>query len=275
MSSDKIFNLTLGDLKNALEISNEFIYYYLLTLLIVSSLIGSFVYLLTDSSEYGLIGLFSFFILMIIVSYILSINIIRERRKKMEKNLPIFLELFASSLNKEKGFMTSLITAAKPEFGFFSEKIKNLTRKVLKREDIPKKLRELNKLFASELFEDTINIIESVLKQGKTLKFLSKILERRASDLRDLFAIRKEMERKNRINIIFIYVIIGIILPLILSSYLNYLYALVLTLVVINSILGSIILSIIKYNEYLMEIVDFLILLIISLATLYLGSLYL
>ena len=275
--------IKLKETTEALEVSKEFLHQYLLLILIISSLIASFIYILLEDSNTALwILAFSFFLLAI-SSYVIAVNVIEIRKEKMENSLPLFLEIFAFNLKGEKGIMTSLENAAKPEFGFFSDKIKKLTKRSLEREAMIKNFKEMNKFFRSEIFEKTANVIDSVIKNRKSFAALSEILKRRASDIRDLQTTKNEMRSKMETNVIFICIAIILIIPIILSIHtINIINTeiisasnIYLSLVIINSILGSTFIGAIKYNKYLRGFVYFPFLIVGSIIVYYLSKSYL
>jgi hypothetical protein len=122
-----------------------------------------------------------------------------QRAKDVELILPDVLTLIASNLRSGIALDEAVISSARKEFGFFSDRINLVGSKISTGVPIAKAMLELSKGINSSILIKTVNLIVEGLQSGGEL---STILEETAADIRDIDILQKEVR-----SIIFVYAI--------------------------------------------------------------------
>src|SRR6056297_2737992 len=134
-----------------------------LVFLIVSLVIGVFVYVLGGSVFLGFI--LSFFILEILYYMRISMKA-SSRVGEMEKVFPDFLQLMSSNLRAGMTVERAFISSARPELSPLNEEIRETGRDVATGKDISVAFRDMAKRIDSEEINNIVSLIISGLRTG-------------------------------------------------------------------------------------------------------------
>lgn len=154
-----------------------------------------------------------FFGFQLLILIILS-TIADGRANFAEEVLPDFLQLMASNIRAGLTPDKALIFSARKEFGILEEEIRDVATKSLSGKPFEEALTDLSKKFKSNLIARTVNlIIEGVRKGGE----MANLLEQTANDIRDLKMMKKEIASQVNMYLIFIFIALGVISPILFA----------------------------------------------------------
>ncbi len=138
---------------------------------------------------------------IIIAIYMIIQYKIDGRKTKMEKMLPDYFQLAAANLRSGIALDRALLLAARPEFSFFSDDIKDMNRRVFAGETLEKALEELGKKYNSiELQRALRMMIESIRYGGA----MADLMVQLSKDLRGEEMAKKEIAGQMLMYTIFI-----------------------------------------------------------------------
>ncbi|MEK6941493.1 MAG: type II secretion system F family protein [archaeon] len=169
---------------------------------------------LLQPAFYSAIFFISLTITLLAIFYLHLYYEIDGRTALAESILPDFLMLVASNINAGMTPTTAFRNAARKEFGPLSEEIKSATTKSLGTDSFTESLHELSKKIKSKTLEETVSFFSQSLRSGG---HLAKLLETSAADLRQTQELKKELESNTRMYIIFVWFIVIIATPVLLS----------------------------------------------------------
>ncbi len=181
-----------------------------LLLVIISSV---FVFQLTlfYLGIYYAIGAFSFFIFLYYVVLSSIISLMADKRARfVESILPDVLRLISSNLKSGIDIDEALVLSARPEFEFFSEKIKDIGKLLATGKSLEKAILNLPKDIDSEILKKTIQIIIEGLQSGGELSVL---LESIADNIEETEVLRKEVNSTIFVYALFIFIASCLIAP--------------------------------------------------------------
>lgn len=177
---------------------------------LVFTLIIGFFLLFKFNFTYAVLGsAFFVFIYSIIINSIVSL-IADQRAKYIETFLPDVLLLMSSNLRSGITPEEAFLLSARPEFGFLSDKIKEAGKRLATGSTIQEAFNHLKSGISSKLFDQTISLIIEGLDSGGEIAVL---LETTANDIKDMEAIRKEVNAMIFVYALFIFIAACMIAP--------------------------------------------------------------
>lgn len=168
----------------------------------------------------SIIILFVFFFMLVqFLSYILLVFNADAKGKFVEDILPDVLQLISSNLRAGMTVDKALMFSVRPEFGPFSDEINIVGKEITMGKDISEALEEMSERIKSEKLKKTISLITSGLKSGGEL---ASLLSQTAQNLRNERLIEERVRANVLMYVIFIFSAIGFGAPLLfgLSSFL-------------------------------------------------------
>ena len=158
----------------------------------------------------GIMGFVIGFILVETFFY-LWINLsIDSKTRQVEEILPDVLQLMSSNIRAGLTTDKALILSGRPEFGPLAEEIKRVGRETMMGRDLASALMDTTKRIRSDHLTRTMELIVSSIQSGGEL---ADLLDQTASDLRDQQLIHKEISAGVLMYVIFIFIAIGIGAP--------------------------------------------------------------
>ncbi len=130
-----------------------------------------------------------FFLFMIIVYMVLEYKI-DKRKTFLEELLPDYLQIVSANLRSGISLDRAMLLSLRPEFQYFNEDIKELSRKIYAGESFENGLREVSNNYRSNQLKQSVRmIIESLKYGGATADLLDQI----SKDLRNQQMVQKEV----------------------------------------------------------------------------------
>ncbi len=157
------------------------------------------------------VGVWAFYIVIIFMYVEFAID---KRKSEVENFLPDYFQLVAANLRSGISLDKSLLLSAKPEFKFFSEDVKEISRLLFTGETMEGALTQFaNKYNSNQLKRSIRMMIEAIRYGGAMADLLSQL----AKDLRKQLIIQKEVGSQLLMYIIFIVFASLIATPMIFS----------------------------------------------------------
>ena len=182
----------------------------LLIVLSVAAALGFFLYL-TFNIYYSLIAVALFvFLYYIFLTNIVSLLAYR-RARFVESSLADVLKLISSNLKSGINMEEALVLSARPEFGFFSEKIKGVGKLLATGTDMKDAINTLSIGIDSDILRKTIKIIIEGLESGGEITIL---LESIADNIQETESLRKEVNSTIFVYALFIFIAACLIAPI-------------------------------------------------------------
>ena len=126
---------------------------------------------------------------------------IDQRKTKLEQMLPDYLQIASANLRSGISLDRAMLLAARPEFGFLSEDIKDMNMKIFGGENFNEALKGLAERYRSyQLTHSVRMIIESIIYGGA----MSDLLEQLSKDMRSQQLTQKEISGQLFLYSIFI-----------------------------------------------------------------------
>ena len=172
---------------------------------------------------YSFLGWFSvqlfFAALFIMLVYFYLDLRIYLRTRKMEDQLPDFLELLSANLKAGMTFERALWSSIKPRFGILGSEMAKTSKKVMTGYDLSKALMDLADKYDSLMLKRTVDLVVSEVESGGNV---AELLDRIVDNLKETKELKDEMVASAIAYVIFISVIVVLISPLLfaLSFYL-------------------------------------------------------
>src|SRR3989338_6246920 len=157
---------------------------------------------------------FSFSITFILLIYFYLDLKIYHRTKKMEEQLPDFLQVVSANLKGGMTFERALWAAIKPRFNVLGSEMAKTSKKVMTGYEISKALTELSDKYDSMMLRRTVDLIISELESGGNV---AEIIDRIVDNLKETKTLKNEMSASAIAYIISISVIVIIISPLLFA----------------------------------------------------------
>lgn len=136
------------------------------------------------------------------------------RTKKMEEQLPDFLQVLSANLKGGMTFERALWAAVKPRFNVLGSEMAKASKKVMTGYDTGKALTELADKYDSLMLRRTVDLIISEAESGGNV---SELIDRLVDNLKETKALKDEMSASAIAYVIFISVIVVVISPLLFA----------------------------------------------------------
>ncbi len=139
---------------------------------------------------------------------------IYHRTKKMEEQLPDFLQVLSANLKGGMTFERALWTAIKPRFSVLGSEMAKASKKVMTGYEISKALTELSDKYDSLMLRRTVDLMISEVESGGNV---AELIDRLVDNLKETKALKDELSASAIAYIIFISVIVIVISPLLFA----------------------------------------------------------
>jgi len=199
----------------------------------ISAFITSFIFLaflypylkkfsLLEVYIYSFLGWFIvqifFAVLFILLIYFYLDLKIYYRTRKMEEQLPDFLQVVSANLKGGMTFERALWSAIKPRFGILGSEMARASKKVMTGYDVDKALIELSDKYKSLMLKRTVDLMISEIESGGNV---AQLLDRLVDNLKETKDLKDEMSAAAISYVIFISVIVVVISPLLFALSFN------------------------------------------------------
>ena len=159
------------------------------------------------------VQLFFATLFILIVYFYLDLKIF-YRTKKMEEELPDFLQVLSSNLKGGMTFERALWAAVKPRFSVLGSEMAKTSKKVMTGYELSKALVELAEKYDSLMLNRTVDLMISELESGGNI---AQLIDRIVENLKEVKELKDEMSASAIAYIIFISVIVVVISPLLFA----------------------------------------------------------
>lgn len=171
------------------------------------------------SSWYLLYGFFGFASVQFFL-YLFAYFKMEDRKERVEKALPDFLQLMASNVRAGMTPFQAMRLSLRDEFGPLKEEIQVATTRALGTENFSQVLLQIKERVPSELFHRSLELISSSLKAGGKL---SQLLDDLAKEVIEVRALRTELVSSTRTYALFILFTVLIGAPLLFAISVHFL----------------------------------------------------
>ncbi len=134
----------------------------------------------------GIVGL----VVPSVVLYMYLEYIIDQRKTKLENMLPDFLQIAAANLRSGISLERALLLAARPEFSFLADDIKEMNRRIFSGETLDAALQQFAKGYRSYQLQHAIRMMVEALRYGGAM---ADLLAQISKDLRNQQIMQKEI----------------------------------------------------------------------------------
>jgi pilus assembly protein TadC len=163
-------------------------------------------------SWFGIQLTFAFIAIMIVYFYF-DLRIY-HRTKKMEEQLPDFLEVLSANLKGGMTFERALWAAIKPRFSVLGNEMAKASKKVMTGYEVKDALIELTDKYDSLMLKRTVDLMVSEFESGGNV---SELIDRLVKNLKQTKALKDEMSASAIAYVIFISVIVILVSPLLFA----------------------------------------------------------
>ena len=139
---------------------------------------------------------------------------IYHRTKKMEEQLPDFLQVLSANLKGGMTFERALWNAIKPRFSVLGSEMAKASKKVMTGYEISKALTDLTDKYDSLMLRRTVDLIISEAESGGNV---AELIDRLVDNLKETKALKDELSASAIAYVIFISVIVIVISPLLFA----------------------------------------------------------
>ncbi|MDE1856869.1 MAG: type II secretion system F family protein [Candidatus Micrarchaeota archaeon] len=115
---------------------------------------------------------------------------IERRKSALETILPEYYQIASANLRSGIALDRAMLLAARPEFKFFSEDIKEMSRRVFSGETFESSMHQLTKKYRSYQFNHSVRMMLEAVRYGGAM---ADLLEQISKDLRNQQLIQKEV----------------------------------------------------------------------------------
>ena len=189
------------------------IYPYVRRLFLFEFSIYSFLGFFIAFIGWAIVELFFTTLFILLVYFYLDLRIY-FRTKKMEEQLPDFLQVLSSNLKAGMTFERALWAAIKPRFDILGSEMAKASKKVMTGYETSKALIELSDKYNSLMLKRTVDLIISEVESGGNI---AELLDRLVDNLKETKALKNEMSASAIAYIIFISAIVIVISPLLFA----------------------------------------------------------
>lgn len=159
------------------------------------------------------VQLFFAALFILLVYFYLDLKIY-HRTKKMEEQLPDFLQVLSANLKGGMTFERALWAAIKPRFNVLGSEMAKASKKVMTGYEISKALVELADKYDSLMLRRTVDLMISELESGGNV---AELIDRLVDNLKETKSLKDEMSASAIAYVIFISVIVIVISPLLFA----------------------------------------------------------
>lgn len=157
---------------------------------------------------------FFFAALFILLVYFYMDLRIYHRTRKMEEQLPDFLQVLSANLKGGMTFEKALWAAIKPRFSILGSEMAKASKKVMTGYEVSKALIELSEKYDSLMLRRTVDLMISEIESGGNV---AELIDRLVDNLKETKALKDEMSAASVAYVIFISVIVVVISPLLFA----------------------------------------------------------
>ena len=133
------------------------------------------------------IGAAAFYLAFI---YVFLEYLIDRRKTRMETMLPDYLQITSANLRSGISLDRAMLMAARPEFTFFSEDIKDMSRRIFGGENLANALKGVASKYRSYQLNHAVRMISESLRYGGAM---ADLLEQISRDIRSQQIVQKEV----------------------------------------------------------------------------------
>lgn len=169
------------------------------------------------------VQLFFAAIFILLVYFYLDLKIY-YRTKRMEDQLPDFLQVLSANLKGGMTFERALWDAIKPRFNVLGSEMAKTSKKVMTGYELSKALTELADKYDSLMLKRIVDLIISEVESGGNV---AELLDRLVDNLKETKALKDEMSGNALAYVIFISIIVIVISPLLFALSFNLLKVLI------------------------------------------------
>ena len=162
---------------------------------------------------WSLVQLFFATLFTLLVYFYLDLKIY-FRTRKMEEQLPDFLQVLSANLKGGMTFERALWAAVKPRFNVLGSEMAKASKKVMTGYEISKALTELADKYDSLMLRRTVDLMISEVESGGNV---ANLIDRLVGNLKETKALKDEMSASAIAYVIFISVIVVVISPLLFA----------------------------------------------------------
>ena len=140
-------------------------------------------------------------IIYVVLIYFMIVYRTDARKTKMEALLPDYFMVAAANLKSGIALDRALLLAARPEFSFLSDEIKEMNRKIMGGDTLENAFRELARRYQSNELTHSVRMMIEAIKYGGAM---ADLLEQLSKDMRQQQIIQKEISGQLLMYSIFI-----------------------------------------------------------------------
>lgn len=129
-------------------------------------------------------------VLVIVVAYMLLEYRIDARKTKLEEMLPDYLQIASANLRSGIALDRAMLLAARPEFTFLSDDVKEMNRRIFGGENFDSALREFASKYRSYQLNHAVRMILESLRYGGAM---ADLIEQISKDMRNQQMTQKEV----------------------------------------------------------------------------------
>lgn len=155
-----------------------------------------------------------FAVLFILLIYFYLDLKIYHRTRKMEEQLPEFLQILSANLKGGMTFERALWAAVKPRFNVLGSEMAKASKKVMTGYEVSKALTELSDKYDSLMLRRTVDLTISESESGGNV---AELIDRIVDNLKETKALKDEMSASAIAYVIFISIIVVVISPLLFA----------------------------------------------------------
>ncbi len=137
----------------------------------------------------GVLGLVAGAVFVLIVYMILEYKI-ENRKTKLEEMLPDFFQITSANLRSGIALDRALLLSARPEFGFLSEEIKDMNKRIYSGENFENALQEIASRYRSYELTHAVRMMIEALRYGGAM---ADLIEQIAKSMRSNQLVQKEI----------------------------------------------------------------------------------
>lgn len=163
--------------------------------------------------SWSVVQLFFATLFILLVYFYLDLKIY-YRTKKMEDQLPDFLQVLSANLKGGMTFEKALWSAVKPRFNILGSEMAKASKKVMTGYDVSKALIELADKYDSLMLMRTVDLMISEVESGGNV---AELIDKLVDNLKETKVLKDEMSASAIAYVIFISVIVVVISPLLFA----------------------------------------------------------
>jgi len=127
--------------------------------------------------------------------------LIDGRKTKLEEMLPDFLQIASANLRSGVSLERAMLLAARPEFGFLSEDVKDMNRRIFGGETLEAAMSEFSHKYRSYQLQHAVRMITEALRFGGAM---ADLLAQISKDMRNQQLVQKEISGQLLLYTIFV-----------------------------------------------------------------------